>query len=426
MTTPHSTNSFFRSLFPIISLVILTLGSGFLTSCIAIRLEEEGYSYNFLGLISTVYYLGVIIGSFRCERFIFNVGHVRAYATFASFLAVSVIFQGILFRPEGILAMRFINGFCLAGLYIVIESWLLANSTIRTRGKMLSLYMVSLYAAMSIGQLFLDILDPKSLISYCIVSILASLSVVPLSMSRVKDPVTEKPSLLDFKKLYKISPSGVLGCACGGLLQGAVYGLLPIYARDISYSPGYTMSLVILGATILQYPIGHLSDHLGRRAVLLGVACLGLFMSLLIIGFGNVSPSIFMPLIFIFGGCSFSLYPLSISHACDYLESHDIVAATQGLLLAYGVGACVGPFIASYLMIVPQGLFIYFAVICVGLAIFFSWRQTQRASIPVSQQQDFVPVTNTTPVAMELDPRSKPTETHSGNGPTKDHTKEHP
>lgn len=394
---------------PLISLFIFTLGSALCITLGTIRLHNENASTLIIGLMSTAYYLGLVLGSFRIERFIVRVGHIRAFAAFAPTLAVTSLIQGLIMNAPLWIILRLIAGFTTAGLFIVIESWLLIESTINTRGRILAIYMVALYAAQAFGQLLINTASTGTITLFAIVSMLASASVIPLAMTSTSTPEFSEPSTLSFKALYRISPTGVIGCFCAGLVLSAIYGLIPLYVaqsgQDISYV-AHLMFFTICGGMALQYPVGRLSDTLERRVVLILLAFIAVLLCAAIIatfGHAYLTPALF----FLFGGCTFTLYPISISHACDSLQPDDIVASTQGLLLSYSVGATVGPAIAPAFMgtLGRDGLFIYFIFITLFMTVFFSWRKTQQSS--PTAEDPFVPIPHTTPILAELDPRSE-------------------
>lgn len=397
---------------PLTGLFIVMLSNGMFTTLIALRLQMDWSSDWLAGGASGAYYGGLMVSSFYMERFIGRVGHIRAYAIFASLTAVVSILPGLILSPYFWIAMRFISGYCMGGLFIVIESWLLASSTLQTRGKVLSVYMMALYGAQGGGQFLLNISNPQSLIPFCIAAILASLSVLPVCMTYRKSPPLDEPSTLNFFSLYKVSPTGVLGCFASGMILGAIYGLLPVLSSAVGftlYDISLIMGFTIFGGMLLQYPVGHLSDHLGRRKVLvfLGIACMILSVCLILTAKVELR-YYFIAFAFLFGGFSFTIYPLSISHACDYLGGKDIVAATGGLLLAYGIGATAGPLIAPAFMktLGPTGLLVYFIIMSAILAAFVMWRSLRRSPVPLDEQQTYVVVSHTTPVANELDPRA--------------------
>lgn len=396
---------------PLTSLFVIMLSNGMFSTLLAVRLQMGGEPDWVAGAISASYYGGLVLGSFYIERFIGRVGHIRAYATFASTTAVVSLLPGIFLSSTAWIVMRFIGGYCMGGLFIVIESWLLASSTPQTRGKVLSVYMMALYAAQGGGQFLLNVSDPNTLIPFCIATILAALSVLPVCMTYRISPAIEEASTLHFFRLYKLSPTGVIGCFSAGMILGAIYGLLPVFTGQVGFSlyeTSLAMGVTIFGGMLLQYPVGHLSDHMDRRKVmlLLAVACAALSICLMVSAYGP-SHWLFMGFAFLLGGFSFTIYPLSISHACDFLGGKDIVAATGGLLLAYGIGATVGPLVAPLLMDMmgPIGLFVYFALMSIWLAGFVIWRSARRDVVPEAERLNYVVVPHTTPIATELDPR---------------------
>lgn len=395
---------------PLLSLIIFTLGSGLLTTLLTVRLDAAGYGSFVIGLITASYYTGLVFGSFGISNFIKRVGHIRIYSTFASILAVSVLLQGIFVSAWFWIVLRFVSGYAIAALYIAVESWLLVIAPQKMRGQILSLYMISFYAALGAGQFLLNIGNVSTIIPFVIVAMLCTLSIVPLSTTRAACPSMENVSALSFRQLYKVSPSSVIGCFAAGLITAVVYGIMPLFVKKLNLPNSFVasvMGVTIFGAMALQYPVGRISDYFERRKVLIIISMIALVVSFLLMFAAYYWHAAFLVLAFVFGGFSFTLYPVSISHACDYLQGSDIVAATQGLLLANGLGSIVGPVIVPGFinMIGPLGLFVYFILILGVLAVFFSWRRKKKSGPPVEEQQEFVPMSRNSHVVNELDPR---------------------
>ncbi len=395
---------------PILGLVLLVLGNGFFMTYVAVRLNLDGTAPWIIGAMSGAYYAGLVIGSFRIEPFIVRVGHIRAYAAFASLASTFVILQAFYVNPWWWLVLRFVGGYCLAGLFITIESWLLVSGSRTTRGQILSIYMIAFYAAQAAGQFLLKMGHLKGLTPYLITALLSTLSVVPLAMTRVRAPDLEEPSALNFLHLYRISPIGIVGCFCSGLILGAIYGLLPVFINEVQHSVdriALIMGVTIFGGMLLQYPIGKLSDIFNRRIILFVVTLISLGVSLVVLTPLRDHAFILLTLLFLFGGLTFTMYPLCISYTCDRMKQKDTVAATQGLLLAYSVGATLGPLMAPGLMhgLGPRGLFIYFDIVMVILLIVISWRSLTTPSVPVKDRKAFVQMPRTTPVGAELRPK---------------------
>ncbi|MCK4608930.1 MAG: MFS transporter [Gammaproteobacteria bacterium] len=397
---------------PLLSLIVFTLGSGLLTTLLTVRLHMAGSGTWMIGILTAVYYFGLVVGSFFSGNFIRRVGHIRIYATFASILAVATILQGIFLNDTVWLILRFISGYCIAGLYIAIESWLLVIAEPKMRGTILSLYMISFYAALGGGQFLLNVSDINTIVPFCIVGMLCSLSIVPISMTRATCPSVEDTNGLSFRQLYKISPSGVIGCFAAGLISSVIYGLMPLFIKQLNLPDTFvalTMGLTIFGAMFLQYPLGRISDFFERRKVLIVVSFVSLAIAVLLMLTAYHLPTLFLVFAFIFGGASFALYPLSITHTCDYLSRKDIIIATQGLLLANGIGSIIGPILVPGFIDVmgPLGLFVYFGFVCGLLGLFFSWRRTKTSKTPIEEQGEFVTMPRTSPVVTGLDPRAE-------------------
>ncbi|MDF1677994.1 MAG: MFS transporter [Legionellaceae bacterium] len=398
-----------KTIAPLLSLFIFVFGSGFFLTLLSLVMNTRHEPPLLVGSMTGVFYAGLVCGSFKIETFIARVGHIRAFSTFASSLAVITILHGIFYNMPLWLVLRFIGGVVTAGLFVVIESWLLCNSTAAMRGRVLSLYMITFYAAQAFGQLLIRLGSENDLLTYGVVAMLCSLSVIPLSMTYVAMPQFDEPSTMNLKTLYKKTTSGIFGCFFAGMILSAIYALFPVVFSN-AYHDNSKVSLfmfcVIIGGMLLQYPVGKLSDIFDRRLVVIVVSACVIVTSLLLMFFFKYY-SVSLILIGIFGGLTFTIYPISISYACDALDAKNIVAGIQGLLLSYSIGATVGPFVAPVFMhgLNEKGLFLYFILISGCIVSIFSWRKTQKESPP--QEEPFQVMAQTTPIMVEIDPRGE-------------------
>ena len=235
---------------------------------------------------------------------------------------------------------------------------------------------------------------------------------LPLALTRVPLPQTEAARHISLLTLARLTPAAVGSCVASGLVLGGVYGLLPLFfaanGRSLE-AVANLMALVILGGMVLQYPLGRLSDRFDRRRILAWLG-LGLLLFSITMLIASQLPWSWLRAgaIFLFGGLAFSLYPISLSQACDELTPEQMVSANQGMLLAYSLGSMTGPLLASQAMqrIGPQALFAYFAL-CGGLlTLYLFWRQRQRSPVPIDAHQSYTPMAPNTPLAAELDPRT--------------------
>jgi MFS family permease len=394
---------------PISSLIILVLGNGLFTTLVTLSLHARSVHTWIIGAVSAAYYVGFLFGAIRTERLIVRVGHIRAFGAFAACLTAGVLAQGLWVHPTFWAAIQYLNGYFTAGLYVIIESWLLIQSTTATRGRILALYMMAYYAAQASGQFLLNLGAPTSLIPFIVTAMLYAMSIVPVSLTRLPSPAVTKPSKLSFRALYRLSALGCWGSLVSGLIMGSIYSLLPIYismqnmpVADVALF----MSVIIFSGMIFQYPMGKLSDAWYRRSVLNALS-MGTLVASILLASLPIPKSFLLLFIALFGAFSFALYPISVSYACDRMRGEDLVAANSTLLLAYGVGAIFGPLLAPIFMHWQgaAGLFTFNGLVSLFLLTLSLLRGEHTAHMPEAPS-GFVAVVHNTPVAGGLDPRS--------------------
>ena len=377
---------------------VLMVGDGIQTTLLGVRASLEGFPTAITGLIMSTFYLGFLAGALYAPRVVERVGHIRVFGALASMASAAVLIHGMFVTPLAWSGLRLVSGFCLAGLYVVAESWLNDRASNRTRGQLLSVYMVVSYVGYAVGQLLLNAADPSGLELFVLTSVLISLALVPLLLAAGPAPRFSKPSTLNLRKLYAISPLGVVGALATGTASGALFGIGPVYAESSGLSVAQIslfMTALLLGCTLLQWPIGRLSDTLDRRLVITVVSFLAAAAAIAAVPVSTVS---FWPLLIVMavlGGLAIPLYSLCIAHANDYLDPEQMVAASSGLVLASGVGAVLGPITASLSMslIGPAGFFWWLALIHVAMGGFAVYRMTKRRAKPIEDQSHYAPST---------------------------------
>ena len=249
----------------------LLLGIGLQGTLLGLRADVEQYSMTVTGIIMSSYFAGFAIGSFYCSPLIRQFGHIRAYAAFAALASTAAIGYALSVEPWFWVVLRMITGFCVVGLYMAIESWLnvLANNAMR--GRFFGIYMIITLLAMAGGQHLLRFGEVTSFELFAISSILISLSLIPLVMTRIAQPSISAPHHLSLKQLYRVSPLGVVGTVLTGMITSSFWGMGALYATQIgldNVGVAWLMSAIIIGGATLQWPLGLLSDLINRRVII--------------------------------------------------------------------------------------------------------------------------------------------------------------
>lgn len=394
----------------LLAVFMLMAGSGFLSTLMSLRLESGGSPGLLIGLIGTAYFAGLTLGALRAGAIIERVGHIRAFAAFLSLFSAATLASTI-WQSFGYWAvLRLAEGISLAGIFICVESWLNERADPATRGAILAAYMIALYAGQGAGQFLLTLGNLTPALPFIAASILLSLAVIPVVLTKIPSPTLGGAAPLSFRRLYAISPLGIVGAAVTGLILGGFYALGAIYVHALGMDRSQTalfMSVVIFGGVLLQIPIGRLSDRFDRRRVIVGTFA-GAAAVCLLLGLFTWPGLLLAALGALFGGLVFTLYPLCVAHTNDFLAPEHRVAASGGLILTYSLGAAIGPIIAGELMtlIGPGALFDFMALAALGAVAFGLWRQRMRESVPNELQQPYQILPRTTPVAATLDPHS--------------------
>ncbi len=388
---------------------MIMLANGLQGSLIGVRASLEGYTAFAAGFIMTGYYAGFLSGALIIPQRIKNVGHVRTFAALASIASISILLHSLHVSFFGWFLMRFITGMCFVGMYTVAESWINDLSENNNRGQALSVYMMVSMAGSAFGQLFLNIASPETATLFMIVSILISVSLVPILVVVSKQPDFSITEFLTIKELYNTSPLGVTAILLTGLAHGTLWGIGSIYALKNGLTieqVSIFMFTFIIGGAINQYLIGYLSDRYDRRTVLVTVAFLASFFCILAVIFGTSFISLLI-ITFIFGGLTVPLYAIAIAHTNDFLNKKEMVAASAGLQLAGGAGLTVGPLLGglSIDLIGAAGFWIYLFVIHGSLGIFGLYRMSIRDAVPLEDQGSTVLLNSRSAiVSMELYP----------------------
>lgn len=386
-------------------IALLSLGNGLQGTLLGVRASIEEFGADVTGVVMSGYALGLLLGSLVTPTLVGIVGHIRVFAALASIISTAVLLMVVFIDPVWWFAMRVLAGMSISGLYIVAESWLNSASGNETRGRLLSVYMVITYASMGLGQLLLNVSDPGGYRLFILVSALVSIALVPISLVRVSAPEISTPRSVSIAQIYRGSPLAVVACFFNGFSQAALFSMGAVYGTLSQLSVAQVsllMALPPLGIVISQYPIGLLSDRYDRRKVLMVLAFASAALAFLMIPAAAISIPALIAIFMCFGAVALPLYSLALAHANDHLQPDQILGASGKLVLLYGIGGVLGPFIVGQIMaaVGPMGFPIFLIGTYGTLALFTVYRMTRRPVIHQPQGELIMVAPRTTPVAM--------------------------
>jgi MFS family permease len=393
----------------LLGMMLLMVGNGLQGTLLGVRGEIEGFSTLEMSFVMSAYFVGFLGGSRIAPEMIRRVGHVRVFAALASFISAVMILYPTFTNPVAWSLGRVIIGFCFSGVYVTAESWLNNAANNENRGQALSLYMIVQMVGVVSAQALLLVGDPAGYETFVIASVLISISFAPILLSISPTPAFDTAKPMTLRQLMNISPLGCVGMFLLGGVFASQFGMSAVYGAKVGLSLAEISIFVAtfyIGAMLLQYPLGWLSDRMDRRLLILMVAAVGGVGALIGMVFGGHF-TLLLFAAFLIGGLSNPLYSLLIAHTNDFLNHEDMAAASGGLVFINGLGAIAGPLIIGWLMgdgvFGPSGFFLFMAGLMFALAVYAAYRTTQRPSVPSGDTGPMQPMyPAATAVAMEL------------------------
>ncbi len=388
----------------------MMLANGLQGTLLGVRASIEGFSTFTTGILMSGYFIGMFIGSLLTPVLVNRVGHIRVFSALASLASISILFHGVYIEPWVWMAMRILTGISFAGFYVVTESWLNDRADNETRGKVLSVYMVIVTGGMGAGQFLLNLAEPNTIHLFILISVIISFGLIPILLTAKPAPNFSTPSKMSVIELYRASPLALIGNCLTGMAQGTLIGLGAIYASKVLVdfeAISWFMACIMIGSLLLQWPVGYLSDRIGRRGIMAALSIVAIACCLL-------APAVpkdsiwFYVVVATLGGAAMPMYSICIAYANDRLEPHQIIGASGSLVMVAGIGAMVGPIVIAFLMDFVSISFYFWgtALVFSAILVFTLIRIGARPGIALEDQSDLVVGPLGTPIAEYLSPDS--------------------
>lgn len=372
----------------LIGVSILFTGQGLQGTLLPVRASLEAFTTVSIGTMGAAYFLGFTLGCLRGGELVGRVGHVRVFLAMTALGSSAPLIHGLFLSPLAWTLLRMLSGFCFAVIYVVIESWLNERATNENRGIVFSTYVMISLSVLAAGQMMTLLYDPSGLQLFAIASVLVSLGAIPVALSTSPSPEIPQSVEVNLRRLFRVSPAAAIGCLATGLANGSFWSLAPVFTKSITPDPSlaaWFMTAAVIGGALSQWPLGYLSDRVGRRKILVAAAAIGVVISgVIVTSMGSLTFVSANIAGLLWGSIAFPLYAIAVAHANDFAEADDYVMISSGLLLMYGIGAIVGPFAASTLMTWTNaaGLYAFTGIVHLGLAGFVGFRMLRRESAP--------------------------------------------
>ena len=401
---------------------LIMMAHGFQGSLLGVRAVAEEFSLASTGFMMSGYFVGYFIGARTIPNIISGVGHIRVFAAFASIASLAILIHAIFVDPLVWIFGRFLTGFSIIGIFIVVESWLNDRANNRTRGQVLSVYMFISLMGLALGTLLLNFSSPEKYEPFILISLLLSLALIPILLTKRKPPKFKKITGIKIKDLYKISPLGTVSMFCTGFIHSTIFTLGAVYAATMNFTIfeiSLFLFLITVSGAIFQWPIGYFSDRSDRRVIIIACAFVGALFCFLAVNASGESLQnmylatdvgmdkiMFFVFITLYAGFALPIFTLNLAYVNDFIAKEKFVAAGAGMQIIFGLGAMGGPILCSIFMNFygSNGFFVFLGIFHLIIGLFGMYRITKRA-YEDNPESTFTPLPrNITPLGIELDP----------------------
>lgn len=390
---------------------LMVLAAGLLTTYLGLSLTNMDVPQIWIGGMMSAYYIGLVCGSKVGHKLIAQVGHIRAFVACAGIVTASALGHALIDNLTVWLILRLVVGMGMMCQYMVLESWLNEQSETNQRGTVFASYMIVSYLGLMAGQGAISLYPELGIEPLLLIAICFALCIVPISITRRIHPEPLTPAPLKMGHFWQRAPQALSTIALGSMIVGCFYGLAPSYATAKGIDPEHVamyMSCTILAGLLAQWPMGKLSDIISR-SLLIRINCALLGILVLIITLVPFHTVYSLILTSLFGILAFTLYPLATALANSRVEQHERVGLSATILVTFGIGASIGPLIASGLMQVmgDQMLYGFMAICSFTLLARLIW-VNQRQKAEQHSKGDYVMAGGdlvSSPLAASLDPR---------------------
>jgi MFS family permease len=360
------------------AVVILTaamfgLTYGLSAPLIALELAEAGYSESLIGANGAMYAIGVLLAAPYLPRLSQQLGFARLAK--GALVASGGLF--ILFPLAPLLwlwfPLRAALGAASETLFVVSETWLNQIAGEKNRGRIIAVYVTALSCGTAIGPAILALVGRDESLAFFIGAAIALVACVILIVGRPQASIPAREHTGNPFRYLKLVPVAVASSALNAALEAAGLSLLPLYAMRLGWpehSATLLLTVLLIGAILLQLPIGWLGDRVERRRLLIVLAAISAFGALLWpLAFSHAWLA--YPLLFLWGGAFVGIYTTTVAMLGDNYRDNELLGIYALLSIAWGIGALLGPLIGGIAMeSSPHGLPIFAAITCGGFALF--------------------------------------------------------
>ncbi|MEP7041707.1 MAG: MFS transporter [Dokdonella sp.] len=370
----------FSSVAVIAAAAIFGLTYGLSAPLIAVDLAARGAGESLIGLNAAMHAVGVLSIALFLPRLAVRFGAQRLIvaALILSTLTLLAFPQvpGIAFW----FPLRLLLGVAAETLFVLTETWTNDLSLAHLRGRMMAVYTASLSLGFAGGPAILSVVGSNRS-AYWIGAAIAAIAIVPLLNPRLLPPQPMRISTTKPLQYFRLAPIAIATTLLNAAVETAGLSFIALYATGMGWSEQQGLRLVstlMIGAIVLQLPIGWLADRVNPRRLALLLAMLSAVGALAwpwMLG----QTWLAFTLVFVWGGLFVGIYTVMLSIVGSRFSGGDLIGIYAVMSIAWGGGALIGPSIVGIAMQRSPTYGLPYAI-AAGCALFALFMATRRSA----------------------------------------------
>ncbi|NMM38008.1 MAG: MFS transporter [Glaciimonas sp.] len=335
-----------------VSVAVVGLGLGATLPLTALALDQRGLGNHIVGLMTALGALGILAVVPFVAGWVARLGPRNSMIGAVAVAALSTILMQTSTHLIYWSVLRFIFGAALGVLFTVGEAWVNKLAPDGSRGRVVALYATTFTLFQLIGPALVALLSDRIAWPFAACGALFLLSIPGLALMSNRSHTIEDEPKADWKIVAPRMPVIILGTAFFALFDALALSLLPLFGMRHGISVEQALlsaSVMLIGNTTLQFPLGWLADRIGRAHVHMGcglAACLLLPLMPLAV----TLPWLWWTLLYVLGGAAGGIYVLSLVACGERFSGQRLVAATAIINATWGVSGSGGPLLTGALM----------------------------------------------------------------------------
>ena len=351
---------------------VFGLAFGMTYPLLSLILESRGVSEKMIGINSAMMPIGILLFSPVIPAASARFGSRNLAVCAAVATCVLVIAYKVFDTLEAWFVLRLLQGMSISTLFVLSEAWIVRFAGNAHRGKVVAIYGSILSTSFGAGPAVVSWIGIDGWAPFLIGSLILLAGVFPLLLIR-DDPVGAKEEGMA-SGIFSFAPRAPMLLACVfafAILDAATLSLLPVYGvrngMDIS-TAALLLTALILGNSVLQFPIGWLADRFPHRTVLICCAVLTALM-LGILPWVMATPWMW-PVVLVAGTTGYGIYTISLTSLGSRFDGQELINGTSAFAAMWGTGALIGSVSGGWSMTVfgPHGLPLHIMAVYLVLA----------------------------------------------------------